>query len=185
MNMQTYEILVVSGEELEQIKQGNVAKLNSGTPLHPESERSQPPEITGVYRERQVELGSELFRLMSIDRRDMKARQTWYQKGFRYFDAPVVVFILADKMVPQEVALLNIGLLTQTLCLSALEYELGTSIELFGVSYPEVVRGHLDIPQTKRIVISIAIGYPDQEFPANQIRTKRARLEEILTWYGF
>jgi len=41
------------------------------------------------------------------------------------------------------------------------------------------------IPESKRIVISIAIGYPNWDFPANAVVSKRDPIEDISTWIGF
>ena len=62
---------------------------------------------------------------------------------------------------------------------------LGTCIESQGVSYPEVIRRFANIPESKRITISIAIGYPDLGFPANKLESKREPIESIVTWHGF
>jgi len=51
--------------------------------------------------------------------------------------------------------------------------------------YPEVVRKYAGIPESKRIVICITIGYPDWDFPANKVESKREPIESIITWCGF
>ena len=49
----------------------------------------------------------------------------------------------------------------------------------------ETLRRNLHIPENKRIVCGIAIGYPDWEFPANQVISTRVPVDEITTWCGF
>lgn len=83
------------------------------------------------------------------------------ERGFRYFDAPAAIIILVDKSLTENGPLLDIGAVIQTICLAALNYGLGTCIEDQGVMYPEVLRELAGIPESKRIIISIAIGYPD------------------------
>jgi nitroreductase len=51
--------------------------------------------------------------------------------------------------------------------------------------YPQVLRDLAGIPDSKRIIIAIAIGYPDWEFPANSVETAREPLDDITTWCGF
>jgi hypothetical protein len=48
-----------------------------------------------------------------------------------------------------------------------MHYGLGTCIQDQGVMYPEVLRKLCNIPETKQIIIAIAIGYPNWDFPAN------------------
>jgi nitroreductase len=81
--------------------------------------------------------------------------------------------------------LLDIGSLMQSICLAALHYGIGTCIEDQGVMYPEVLRKFAGIPESKRIIISIAVGYPDWDFPANKVKSNQESLDNITTWVGF
>ena len=78
--------------------------------------------------------------------------------------------------------LLDLGAVMQNICLAAMHFGLGTCIEDQGVLYPEVLREHAGIPPTKRLNIAIAIGYPDPDFPANNIRSEREPAENLTTW---
>ena len=51
--------------------------------------------------------------------------------------------------------------------------------------HPEVVRKFTGIPESKRIVIAVAIGYPDWDLPANRVESEREPIENITTWCGF
>ena len=79
----------------------------------------------------------------------------------------------------------DVGALSQTICLTALNYGLGTCIQDQGVMYPEVLREFCNIPDTKQIIIAIAMGYPDWDFPANQLETPRESVDRITRWCGF
>ncbi|MEE9610704.1 MAG: nitroreductase family protein, partial [Desulfatiglandales bacterium] len=81
--------------------------------------------------------------------------------------------------------LLDIGSVMQTICLCAMNYGLGTCIESQGVDFPGVLRKHAKIPESKRMIISIAIGYPDPDFPANRLESTREPVENTTTWHGF
>jgi len=51
--------------------------------------------------------------------------------------------------------------------------------------YPEVLREIVHIPDNKKIIIAIAIGYPDWDFPANALMSSRETLENNTHWLGF
>ena len=54
--------------------------------------------------------------------------------------------------------------------------------------YPEameIMRDSAANPEPKRIVICIAIGYPDWGFPANKIETAREPIDTHTTWCDF
>jgi nitroreductase len=90
-----------------------------------------------------------------------------------------------DRAIPDVIPLIDIGIMIQTICLVALDFGLGTCIQGQGVLYPKIVAEHAGIPRSKRIIMSIAIGYPDWDFPANAIVTPREPLDSITTWRGF
>lgn len=184
MNIQPWEFTVITGDVLKNIRQANVEKLNSGAPIQPEHlVVGWSPD--SVYRQRQVGLAKQIFQLMGIPREDKDKRAEWMERGFRYFDAPAAIIILVDRSLAESSPLLDIGAVMQTICLAALSYGIGTCIEDQGVMYPEVLRKFADIPESKRIMISIAIGYPDWDFPANKVESTREPVENITTWCGF
>lgn len=184
MNTQPWEFVVMAGDVFEKIRQIYIGKLRSG-----EAPRSEHSVVQwskeSIYRQRQVELAKELFRLMEIPRDDKEKRQQWLERGFRYFDAPAAIILLTDRALGEAAPLLDLGAVMQTICLAALHYGLGTCIEDQGVMYPDVLRKHLNIPDSKRIIISVAIGYPDENFPANRLESSREAVETISEWYGF
>lgn len=186
MNTQPWEITVVSGEVLDNIRKGNIEMLDSGVKPHPEV-AYKPFE--GKYRERQVDLAIQLFQLMGIGREDKEKRAEWAQRGFRFFDAPAGIILsidrsLIDSTKGELMALMDIGSLSQNICLTALKYGLGTCINDQGIMFPQVVRKFTHIPESKLMCICIAIGYPDWNFPANKVETSREQLENVVTWHA-
>jgi len=184
MNTQPWEFAVITGDPLNRIRTAMVEKLKRGEPPN------QDHHIVGwsndsIYRKRQVDLAKELFRLMDIPREDKVKRAAWQERGFRFFDAPVGILLLTDRSLGDAAPLLDLGAVMQTLCLAALHFGLGTCIEDQGVMYPDVLREIAGIPNNKRIIISIAAGYPDWDFPANQVSTDRKPLENNTRWIGF
>lgn len=182
INSQPWEIVVATGETLEKIKQGNIQMAESGIWPHPDIPM---PRFTEVHRKRQLALGAQLYGLMGIERDDMEKNIEWGKKSLRFFDAPALIIILSDRALEVTNSAFDCGLLTQNIALLALEYGLGTCINQQGVFYPEVIRTYTDIPDSKRIIICIDIGYPDWIFPANKINSDREPLEKITTWHGF
>jgi len=175
---------VITGDVLENIRKANVELLNSGAKPQPEHKVVGWPSES-VYRKRQVELAKQIFQLMEIPREDKKKRARWLERGFRYFDAPAAIIILADRALSESTPLLDIGSVMQTICLAALHYGIGTCIEDQGVMYPAVLRKFAGIPESRRIIISIAVGYPDWDFPVNEVKTTREPVDNITTWVGF
>jgi nitroreductase len=184
VNSQAWEFTVLTGEVIEAVRSANVERIRSGVLPNPEHRLVGLPRGS-VYRERQVALARQLFELMGIEKDDEKGKRQWMERGFRFFDAPAAIIIAIDRSLGERVPLLDIGAVMQSICLAALTHELGTCIEDQGVMYPEVLRDLAGIPDSKRIIIAIAIGHPDWEFPANRVETAREPLDAITTWCGF
>ena len=184
MNTQPWEFTVLTGEPLDRLKSENIRtlreNLQAGT-LH--SSESWPRD--SVYRTRQVELAKQLFSLMNITREDRDKRAGWMELGFRFFDAPAAIIVSADGMLDQTSTHFDVGCLVQNICLAALTHNLGTCIEDQGVMFPDVVRKVTGLPESKQVIIGVAIGTPDWDFPANAVVTHREPVHSTTTWLGF
>jgi len=184
LNLQPWEFVVFTGDALGKLGLENVKRLRNGAPLELEVAESGFPRDS-VFRKRQVELAKQLFGRMGIQREDQARRVEWMELGFRYFDAPAAIIIVSDRSLSGEGPLLDMGAVMQNICLAAWAQGLGTCIVRQGVFYPDVLRKVGGIPESKRIVIAISIGYPDWDFPANKVETDRERAAYITTWVGF
>lgn len=180
-NTQTWEFAVVGGEVMRELKQSLAAKASAQEERYPDIPR---PEWPSPYRERSRENGIRLYQLLGISRDDMEKQLQWYVGMYRFFDAPNGIIVYIDRELSVW-ALVNAGIVIQTIALAALNYGLGTTILAASVSYPDEVRRILKIPESKQLVIAIAIGYPDPEAKVNEFRSNREPLETMVTWHGF
>lgn len=183
-NSQPWEFTIVAGDILDTIRKANIEKLKSRALPHPDLAAEGLPRDS-VYRRRQIEIAKQLFGLMDIPREDLEKRDRWMELGFRYFNAPAAIIISVDRSLSYPRPIFDIGSATQNICLAALNYGLGTCIANQGITYPEVLHEFAKIPESKRIIISIAIGYPNWDFPANKVVSDREPIENITTWVGF
>ncbi len=181
-NTQPWEFIILGGEVLDELRTTLEEKYVSRAQPHPDFQLGRPP--TGVYRRRQVELGKSLLQLMGITREDREGRKQWVLKMIRFFDAPNAIIIATDREVSDHLSIFAIGAISQNIALAAVNFGLGTCIENVVVSYPEVIRQILGLPESKKIAIGIAIGYPDWEFPANKAQVSHEPLASIATWHG-
>lgn len=180
-NTQTWEFAVVGGEVMKNLRQMLADRAFGQDERNPDIKQ---PEWKDPYRARRSENGRRLYELLGIGRDDIEAQLNWFVSMYRFFDAPNAIFIYTDRDISTW-AILNIGLVAQTICLAALDYGLGTVMLAAGISYPDTVSSMLHIPSTKQLVISMAIGYPDPDAEVNKFRSHRVPLSEICTWHGF
>ena len=179
-NTQPWQITVVTGETLTKICRSNMESL-----LQDEPADYVYHSPTGVYRRRSIDVAKQLFSAMDIARENREKRSWWSQRGYRFFDAPVGIVLSAEQSLSTDIMHFDLGCLTQNICLAAMEYGLGTCVAVQPVTYQKGLREHLHFPDSQRIVCAIAIGYPDWEFPANQVVSTREELDQVTDWYGF
>jgi len=180
-NTQTWEFAIVGGDVMRELKELLGAKALAQDERYPDIPR---PEWPSPYRERRRENGIRLYQLLGIAREDMERQLQWFVDMYRFFDAPNGIVVYTDRDL-SEWALLNVGLVVQSIALAALSYGLGTAISAAGVSYPDEVRRLLNIPESKQLVIAMAIGYPDPAAEVNRFRSNRVPLDAVVTWHGF
>jgi nitroreductase len=182
-NIQPWEFAIVTGKTFDNIKRETVETFSSGVKPNPDIKYNETAE--GRHKQNTLDSLNQIWDTMGITRDDVEARATWARMRISYFGAPAAVFIFADSYMDSMAVQFDMGLLTQSICLAALQYGLGTCVIRAPLDFPEVIRKYVNIPQSKRIVIAIILGYPDSDFPANKARTTRESLENITTWYGF
>jgi nitroreductase len=184
MNTQPWYLHVLTGEPLERIRRGNTEKMMAGA----EPNRDIPigHGYEGVHRQRQIDIAVQLFEAMGIARDDKERRTDWVMRGFRQFDAPVSIVFTYDKSLdPSAIHHFDMGAICYGLVLAAHERGLGTVINGQGIMQSAVVREHARIPEDQNIMTCVAMGYPDESFAANTVKSTRRSNEDIVTYVGF
>lgn len=188
VNLQPWEFTIIRGDPLERLKRACVEQHWKGIPPHPEVGIGEmgkiAPRLEGVYRERQIKLAEQIFEIIKIEKDDDQGTQKWMEYMYRFYETPLAIIILYDKVLQGEWPVFDIGIIAQTITLVAQEFGFGTCIMRAIVDYPEQVRKIIEIPESKRIVIGIALGYPDWNNPLNEMVTEREKIENILSVVG-
>ncbi len=185
-NTQPWEFVVLTGSVLDQVRKANVEKVRNFElpPQEMEHILVERPKDS-IYRKRQIEIAKQLFQLMDIPREDKAKRADWMERGFRYFDAPAAIIIVADRSLPIQGTYLDVGSVMQNICLAALHFGLHTCAENQGITYADVLRKFAHIPDSKRLMAAVAIGHADWDFPANRVQSTREPIDNVITWRGF
>ena len=184
LNTQPWNFYVVAGEPLDRIRKGNTERNLSGVPESREFRMHGAYE--GTHRERQIEIAKQLFAAMGIERHDKEARQGWVLRGFRQFDAPVSIVVTYDRSIHGgDIAPFDCGAVTNALVNAAWSRGLGCVINSQGIMQSPVVREHAAIPDDQVIMICVAMGYPDDAFPANAVVSRRKSVDEAAVFVGF
>ncbi|MEN8722198.1 MAG: nitroreductase [Alphaproteobacteria bacterium] len=184
MNTQPWNFTVLTGEPLDRIRQGNTERNLAGVPHSREFRIGDP--FDGVHRERQIGVAKQLFTAMDIARDDKDKRLDWVMRGFRQFDAPVCVIITYDKVLQgSDDTPFDCGAVTTALVNAAWSRGLGAVINSQGIMQSPVVREHAGIADDQIIMKAVALGWPNDTFPANGVVSGRKSVAEAATFVGF
>ena len=185
MNTQPWHLYVVTGEPLDKIRKENTERNISGVP--PSREIRTPNKgYEGHHRERQIEIAVQLFQKMGIERDDKEGRQDWVLRGFRQFDAPLSIVVTFDReLLDDDISKFDCGGIVNGLVTAGWSKGLGAVINSQGIMQSPVVREHAGIPDDQVIMICVAMGYPDDSFPANEVVSKRKSISELARFVGF
>ena len=184
MNTQPWNFYVITGEPLDRIRAGNTERNLAGVPHSREFRIGQP--FAGEHRERQVGVAKQLFAAMGIEREDKEARQDWVLRGFRQFDAPVCIIVTYDRVLADsDDTAFDCGAVTTALVNAAWSRGLGAVINSQGIMQSPVVREHAGIADDQIIMKAVALGWPNDDFPANAVVSHRKSVKEAATFVGF
>ena len=183
-NSQPWNFYVITGAPLARIRQGNVERTLAGDPDGREFRKGNP--FAGVHRERQVMVAKQLFGAMGIARDDEARRNEWLLRGFRQFDAPVCIIVTYDRdRDGADDTPFDCGAVTTALVNAAWSRGLGCVINSQGIIQSPVVREHAGIPDDQVIMKAVAMGWPDETFPANAVAPDRRSVADVAKFLGF
>ncbi len=184
MNSQPWHVHVLTGEPLDRVRQRNTEMMQAGATAKRDIHTHGPYE--GVHRQRQVDIAKKLFEAMDIARDDKERRQDWVMRGFRQFDAPVSLVLTYDRSLdPGATCHFDLGALSYGIVLAAWDRGLGTVVNGQGIMRSDIVREIANIPDDEVIMTCIAMGYPNEDFSANAVRSQREPNERFVRFVGF
>ena len=180
-NTQPWEFAVIGGEVMNELRSAIMDKLRAGVKPNPEIPW---PHFGGKHLERAKASGKRLFQELGISKDDTQRIMDWRLSMPQFFGAPNGVIAYMDDSL-NEWSILDIGLALENLMLAAWHHGVATCALSAAVTYPDVLRSVLNIPESKRIIVGVAVGYPDFSSKAATFRTDREPLEVLVAWHGF
>ncbi|MDO8568040.1 MAG: nitroreductase [Dehalococcoidales bacterium] len=190
-NTQPWQFAILGGKVIETVKARLSEKVEAEwdrdllkfKELHPDIPYSN---LRDPYRQRSVETRNKIDSWQfppgtpDLD----KKRKQYLLQGGRFYDAPNAIILYTEKYLLPK-AILDIGLMAQSIALAAHSRGLGTCLMAMPLNWPELIREMLDIPDDKAMGLVVAIGYPDTQAKVNTTERVRESLGNIAHWHGF
>jgi nitroreductase len=173
-NTQPWHLVLASGDARDRL----VAAL-----LHEAS--SKPPKVPQLphpFAHLRSELGAQVYGSMGITRDDIEGRREAVLRNWEFFRAPLAGIVSMHSDL-HHVDSMGVGMFLQTFVLAVTARGLATCVQVSIAGYPEIVHRHLAIPPEYMILSGLAIGYPDPDFPANNLRIGRNPIDQNVVFH--
>jgi nitroreductase len=179
-NTQPWELVVVQGEKLRELTGEMSAALQQRLAMN--TDVAMPDSFPDAYKDRYMACAAGLFDKMGVARGDKACRWAHLDNMTRAFGAPVIIYVIFNAELHEPYSMFDLGSISHAICLAAHDLGLGTCINAQIARYPDIIRRHLGLTPVHKIVVGIALGYPDAQAPANAYRTEREPLEKLVRW---
>lgn len=178
-NTQPWEVMIVSGEKKRALSAMLLELLEKDT--SPQPDLKEPESWPQTQQDRINQLYSKRAKATGLDLTDPKIIYKSKQANFRFYNAPHAFYFYQDAALSSW-SLVDIGMFIQSVMLSANELGLGTVPQAFATDYSPQVKSFLSLPESKRLIVGMSVGYPNMDSPVNQLRTDRADTSELVQW---
>jgi nitroreductase len=184
-NSQPWELAVVSGAKLEEIKKVYIESIGK----MPVLDVSIAPQYPEPWASRRAAVMAGVLEKMGVARDDKQKRMEFGQYGSKLWGAPSCIYIIIDRdfyyanNATNHWNIFDCGLIAENIMLLATEQGLGTIPAIQPVLFADVLRKLLGLPDSKLMVMGIPIGYEDTNNPANKFRSTREPLEKVAKFY--
>jgi nitroreductase len=188
-NTQPWELAVLGGKVMADVKALLLEKIKTEWDTERLAFKTFRPDIPfpvfpEPYRQRSINsrnrIDSHQFPSGTPGIDEKRAAYLLY--GAQFYGAPNAIILYTERSICPK-AVLDIGLLAQTIALTAVAHGLGTCLMTTPVAWPEIMREPLGIPESKLIALAIAIGYADVDAKVNNFERTREPLEAIVHWF--
>ena len=171
-NSQPWNIYVVSGKPLEEIRKVWIAKNDEKIKGYADL---QPVHRT-EFSERCQKNMEEEFKLIKESTKDPELQAFW-RKNIECFNAPTIVYLTLHKG-HSKWSCYDLGGFGMALMLAAKDLGVDSVVAYELAKYPDVIRKFVKIPENEDIAVGIALGYENDDI-VNKFRAKKSTLEDV------
>lgn len=181
VNMQPFEVCVVSGDKKLQIENKMIEAFNNNQKEKMDYQY-YPLEWIEPFKSRRKELGLLLYSTLGITKDDKEKQISQWKANYKAFGAPTVIYFFMDSSL-EKGSYIDYGIFLQSIMLVSTQLGLATCPMASLAEFPSIVKNELNIPKDKILVCGIAIGYEDETAIINSFKSKRIKLEEFTKFY--
>ena len=176
INLQPWEFTVVMGEERERLSRRLIKAYHEKQISCGPGNVKPLPKTVGKRGAKTLSMMNPFFEEMGVD-----PAKFINEGSCNFYGAPVAVIVCLDDSFSKG-GLVDIGISLGYFLLTAHDFGLGTCPIGLITAYGDEIKDELNIPESKEVVVGIAVGYPDKESPINRFRSPRDEMEKVTRW---
>ncbi|MAI59209.1 MAG: nitroreductase [Rhodobacteraceae bacterium] len=178
-NSQPWQLAICSPKKTKEVALDLMQSAEGG--MH-DPDIAFPESYRGVYKERRSTCGWQLYDAVGVAKGDRDGSYKQMMENYRFFGAPHVAIISTPKELGVYGAV-DCGAFIVAFALAAQASGVATIPQAAVAGISPIVRSVLSLPEDRDILCAISFGYEDKSHPANQFRTERAPISEVIDWH--
>ncbi|NGO67499.1 nitroreductase family protein [Streptomyces boncukensis] len=181
-NLQPWQVYVVTGEPLAELKRRATARALAGDPGDEREYPMYPADLAAVYQDRFSAAAAQRYRALGIERDDPDRPRRIAALNTEAFGAPVVLFCYLDRrMGPGQWG--DAGMYLQTVMLLLRAEGLHSCPQVMWTMYRRSVSRAVGAGDGLVLFCGVAVGY-EREGAPRLLRTGRAAMDETVRFLG-
>jgi nitroreductase len=178
-NTQPWEVVVVSGEKRNELSRMLLGLAKAKAPAN--SDLPKPKGWPPALEERSRTHGARRLNTLGIARDDEGGRETLSLMNYEFYGAPCAVFLFMDGSLG-EWSIFDMGLFSQSLILAGHSLGVESCLQASVPNYAPEIKRFLGIAESKKLVICISMGYPDEKAILNTYRSLKQKADDFTRW---
>ena len=178
-NTQPWEVVVVSGKKKDELSRVIFDLAKAKAPTGPDL--PMPKDWPTEHGKRSGEHGARRLATLGIDRGDEEGRQKLNLMNYEFYGAPCAAFLFIDGSLG-EWSIFDMGLFAQNLILAAHALGVESVLQASVTNYAPQIKKFLGVAESKKLIICISLGYPDDKAKLNAYRSIKQKAAEFTRW---
>lgn len=186
-NTQPWRVYVVQGATRDRIEREVCAAHDAirANPALAEEYREAydyyPEKWVSPYIDRRRENGWSLYGLLGITKGDKDAMHAQHQRNYRFFNAPVGLFVTIDRVMGRG-SLVDCGMFLQNIMVAARARNLHTCPQAAWNGFSKIILPLVGAGADEMMVCGMSLGYADESALVNRFHTPRVAVADFTKW---
>jgi len=173
-NTQPWKVHVLTGAAKERLTQAIVAAYDDPAEraTHAEEYAYYPTEWVSPYIDRRRKIGWDLYGLLGIGKTDKARMHAQHGRNYRFFDAPVGMIFVIDRVMRQG-SWLDFGMFLQNVMVAARGRGLDTCPQAAFTQFHRIIAAQLGLQPHEQVVCGMSLGWEDTSAAESRLVTER------------